>query len=403
MTSKSRLTVLHFANEPVRGGAEEHLLMLLNRLDRTRFRPMLAGPPKLLKLLRDDLLKDVDTIPITLRSPKHITSAARLCALLNEHQVDILHSHMFQASKFSSPIGWLARVPVRIETTHIREDWRRGWLKGSYLVDRLIGHFITGFIAVSAANGRYLENEKRIPARKICVIRNGVAVEDFDPRREVPRELSSSLGFDVGAPVALMIARLEAQKGHRILLEAWQTVVASFPTARLVCVGEGSLRKDLEASVKANGISDSVRFVGYRRDVSDWLALASFTVLPSYYEGLPLAAIESLAAGRPVVASSVDGSTEVVLDERTGLVVPPGEPAPLAAAICRFLGSPELCRRMGREGRRLVEKSFGRQRQIAETEALYLRSWRARTGGDLWPQIPSKYRIESIQPSRVSQ
>jgi glycosyltransferase involved in cell wall biosynthesis len=119
-------------------------------------------------------------------------------------------------------------------------------------------------------------------------------------------------------------------------------------------------------------------FAGYQSNVPDWLALADFTILPSFYEGLPLVAIESLAAGKPVVATAIDGTTEVVLNGKTGLTVPPGQPAALAASICQLLDSPELARQLGRAGRELVSERFSQERQVAETEALYLNLWRRR-------------------------
>ncbi len=126
----------------------------------------------------------------------------------------------------------------------------------------------------------------------------------------------------------------------------------------------------------ALGISASDLFPGYQSNVPDWLALADFTVLPSFYEGLPLAAIESLAAGRAVVGTAVDGTAEVVLDGKTGLTVPAGQPAPLAAAICRLLAAPGLAQNLGGAGRRFVEERYSEQRQVAETESLYLRCYR---------------------------
>src|SRR4030088_859945 len=99
MTQLDPLPVVHFTNEPVRGGAEEHMLMLLQRLDRKRFRPMLACPCELLDILKRDLPADVDTIPITLREPSHLSAAAKLAEALRARRVQILHSHMFQASK----------------------------------------------------------------------------------------------------------------------------------------------------------------------------------------------------------------------------------------------------------------------------------------------------------------
>ena len=376
MNTDGRILVLHFANEPVRAGAEEHMLMLLTRLDRSRFHPMLAAPPELIAMLRPDLPTDLKVFPISLRSWRDAAAAWRFARMLAARRVDILHSHMFQAGKFASPLGWLARVPVVIETSHGPEGWRRGWLKGSYFVDRLLARFVTGFIAVSESTGRYLRTEKRLPAGKIVVIRNGTTLERFEPGHAAPPALRQSFGIAQQAPVVLVLARLEPPKGHTVLLDAWQSITTSFPDARLVCLGDGKLRAELEAKAAALGISTSVLFPGYQSNVPDWLALADFTVLPSCYEGLPLAAIESLAAGRAVVGTVVGGTTEVVLDGKTGLTVPAGQPAPLAAAICRLLASPGWARNLGRLGRRFVEEHYSAQRQVAETESFYLRCYR---------------------------
>jgi glycosyltransferase involved in cell wall biosynthesis len=135
------------------------------------------------------------------------------------------------------------------------------------------------------------------------------------------------------------------------------------------------LRGELESQVRDLGLNDSVRFLGYQSNVLDWLALAHLTVLPSLWEGLPLAAIESLAAGRPVVATAVDGTPEVVIDAKTGLTVPPDDPKRLAEAICRLLREPRLLERMGEEGRRWVIEHFSQERQIRQTQDLYLRAW----------------------------
>ncbi len=392
------ITVLQFVNKTVRGGAEDHVLTLLTHLNRSLFCPMLVAPPEQVETIRRDLPSDVEAIALTPHSLRHPPSAWRFWRLLSAKRVDILHSHMFHSSTFAAPLGWMARVPVRIETAHLRG----GRLKAGYFVDRVVAHFVTDFIAVSAANGRYLEGQRGIRPEKISVIRSGVPFDRFDPNRTGPPELRDSIGIERNAPVVLVPARLEAQKGHRVLLEAWKAVCASFPTARLVCVGDGSLRNELEAMAAETGITNSVRFVGYQRNVCDWLALADFTVLPSFYEDLPLVVLESLAAGRAVITSLIDGTSEVVLDGHTGLAVPPGRPAPLATGICELLASSDLARRMGREGRRLVEERFSQRRQVAETEALYLRSWRARTGGNPWPEVSSSFAIDSARRSRMS-
>ncbi len=398
---KQRLiSVLHFTNGPGRGGTEEHILTLLRGLDRKHFRLHLVCPPELVAKLQPDLPADVELVPLCLRKPSQMAAALRLAGILRRRRVDILHSHAFYSSLFASPIGWMCRVPVILETSHVREHWRRGWFKSPayflahdwperapkektashFVVDRLIGHCVDRYIAVSEASARYLREQKGLPAQKIVVIRNGSDCQRFDPARLVPSGLKSSLGFGPDDPVLVVVGRLEPQKGHRVLLQALPAVRREFPTVRLVCVGGGTLRGDLEQQARALAQEDSVRFTGYQSNVADWLALADMTVLPSFYEGLPLVAIESLAAGRPVIATAVDGTPEIVLDGKTGILVPPGDQARLAEAICRLLREPELRLRLGRAGRRWVLERFSQEQQIQGTHQLYLSLFEQRVG-----------------------
>jgi glycosyltransferase involved in cell wall biosynthesis len=141
------------------------------------------------------------------------------------------------------------------------------------------------------------------------------------------------------------------------------------------------LREELERHTAGLGIREAVRFAGYHADILPWLALADVCVLPSFFEGLPLVAIETLAAGKAMVATAVDGTPEVVVDGCTGLTVPPGDPPALAAAIIRLLRDPPLRRQLAAAGRDWVLSRFTQQRQIRETEEFYLACWDDYTRG----------------------
>lgn len=368
------ISILQFTNSQVRGGIEEHILMLLRGFDRNRFRLHLVCPPKLADKVRADLPPDVELIPLYLERPTQLTAILRLIGILRRRHISILHSHAFISSMAASPIGWLCRVPVILETAHGPEAWRRGW-KATCYVDRFVDWFVDHYIAVSEANARYLSEVKGFSPGKISVIQNGCELAHFDPSHPAPAGLRQRLGFGDRDPVLIVVGRLEPQKGHQVLLQALPTIREEFPSVRLVCVGEGSLQRRLERQVVDLGLQEAVRFVGFQSNVADWIALGDLTVLPSFYEGLPLIAVESLAAGRPVVATAVDGTPEVVIDGKTGLTVPPGAPAALADAVCRLLADSALRARLAAAGHKWALEQFSRERMVEATQDLYLTLW----------------------------
>lgn len=375
MSGEPRINVLLFGNDPTtRGGAEEHMLMLARALRRDRFRLVLACPPDALGKFGEDIPSDVAAEPVEFYNPTDLRGARQLASCLRRHAIDILHSHMFHASVVASPLGRVHGVPVIIETPHVREHWRKGW-KRSYFVDRLVGRTVDAYIAVSQANADYLVREKRLTPSKVRTIRNGIDTERFCPKHSDLRELRQALGLTEFESVIAVLARLEPQKGHSMLLDALSVVHKCFPHVGVALLGDGSLRKQLEDQAMSLGLAGNVHFAGFQRNITEWLAASDFSVLPSFYEGLPLAAMESLASAKAVIATAVDGTPEVVLDGQTGLLVPSGDSSALANAICRLLGDREWTRQLGVAGRRWIVDHFSLERQIRETEALYFDIW----------------------------
>jgi glycosyltransferase involved in cell wall biosynthesis len=353
--------------------------MLLQGLDRTLFRPCLVCTPQLAARISRDVPQDVEMIPLALEEPTQVSRMMGLSHILRDRKIQILHSHGFYSSLCASAVGWWSKTPVIIETSHGREAWRKGW-RANFFVDRLVGHFVDRYIAVSEANARYLIHDKGLPAKKVTVIYPGTDLRKFDPTRRAPAAFREAAGIDDDDPVIVFVGRLEPQKGHSVLLDAMPAIRGAFPNVKLICAGEGSLRAELDQKVRDLALQDSAWFVGYPQDVRDWLAIADLTVLPSFYEGLPVTPIESLASGKPVVATAVDGTPEVVIDGKTGLTVPPGDPKRLAEAICRLLGDPQMAQRLGEQGREWVLNNFSVERLIQRTEGFYSESWENRMG-----------------------
>jgi len=247
-------------------------------------------------------------------------------------------------------------------------------MKSRYTIDRLVGHCVTHYIAVSDANGRYLTEDKGLPPSKVHVIHNGSDLKRFHGLSSNRAALKTAMGFHAEEPVLLVAGRLEPQKGHAVLLDAMPLVRRRFPNVRTVFAGEGSLLAQLHQQVTRLGLQGTVDFVGFQSNIEKWFSIADITVLPSFYEGLPLVAIESQASGVPLVASDVDGTPEIVINEQTGLTVAPGDSKALAKAICKLLADPELRQQYGRAGRSLVFQRFSQEQQIRKTEQIYLSS-----------------------------
>ena len=370
--SEGPIRVMQFCNTSVRAGAEEHILTLLRGLDREEFHLYLVCGPEVVDAVRADVPPDVELLPLFFPAPSHLAAAAKLYLWIRERKIHVLHSHLFRSSLCASPVGWMCRVPLIVETPHVRESWRRGWKANNFTVDRGVGRFVDRYIAVSYANARYLVQEKGLPEKKVRTIQNGTDLSRFNPAHSPPHGMRADMGIGAADPVMLVAARLEPQKGHKVLLEAMPEVLSEFPMARVFFLGDGVLRGELEQQSKQLNLQSNVRFLGFQSNVNDWLALCDFTILPSFYEGLPLVAVESLAAGKTMVATAVDGTPEVIVNGRTGITVPPGDPRALASAICSLLRSPALRQRLAEQGRIYVLERFSQERQVRETGEFYL-------------------------------
>ncbi|MGH9417120.1 MAG: glycosyltransferase [Terriglobales bacterium] len=364
-----RMRVLHFSNGEARGGAEEHMLTLLRGLNRRRFELLLACPPALGAQL-PDLPADIRVTPWAPMNPWEAAPGWRLARFLRRERVDLVHAHLSCASRAVAPWARLAGA-VMLETPHVREGWRRGW-KRSARLDRAAGRLQHGYIAVSEANARYLREDLRLPADKIRIIRNGIDVARFAAPLPPERDPRPAHGIAPGELLLVCAARLEPQKGHSVLLQALAQLPASlFNRLRLVCLGDGSLREALRQQARALGLAERVQWLGFCAQIEHWLAVADIFVLPSFYEGLPLSAMEASAAGCPVVATAVDGTPEVVEHGCNGLLVPAADPPALAQALLR-LGEDGAARRaLGEAGRQRARAAFDQAQQIAATAGYY--------------------------------
>jgi glycosyltransferase involved in cell wall biosynthesis len=350
------------------GGAEQVMLQLLGGLDRDRWRPVLLhhGKPALARLVAGARALGVEThIAPRVSRPRHLSRMPGLLRAIRGTEATVFHAHLPAplTGKYGLLAAAMSRVPAIVATAHLVDDVPVS-LRAT-LSQRLATTCVDRYVAVSGGAARRMRMRLRIPADRIQVIRNGIDVESFG--RQADPRLKATLAGEGGRPVVLTVGRLDAQKGHTHLLAA----AVHLPGVALVLAGEGRERGDLERQAQALGIADRVRFLGHRDDVPDLLSVCDVFVLPSLYEGLPLAALEAMAAAKPVVATAIEGTDEAVVQGETGLLVPPGQPQELAAAIRLLLGDATLATRMGQAGRQRARREFSIGRMIDEISRTY--------------------------------
>jgi glycosyltransferase involved in cell wall biosynthesis len=237
----------------------------------------------------------------------------------------------------------------------------------------MVAHLIDCYVAVSEANRRYLTETKRLPAKKVVVIHNGCDTVRFHPNWQSAEEIRAKFGFAAGDFVLGVVARLADGKGHRFLLQAVSRIPKEVEDLKLICVGDGPLRSQFETYLRQYGLEETVRFVGHQNDVESWLRVFDVVVLPSLYEAFPLTVLESLASGKPTIATNVGGIPEVILDSSTGILVPPGDAEALSRAILKIYRNRPWARTLAENGRRLVEQRYTLGEQVVRTQELYYR------------------------------
>ena len=370
-----KIRVLEMIDRPFLGGGQIVLLSLARHLDRERFEVAVcaaAGGP-----LEDEVRRLGFVFHPAAFSKKPSLGLLRgLECLLVENRIGLLHTHGGVAGLFGRWAAHRAGTPAVIHTLHGIHylHYRNRLIKNVYIrLERRCSKFTDAVICVSEADRTQALRHRLADESRIRLIRNGI---ETTPPRSGPAwdrrllELQRKLNLD--RPIVGAVARLHRQKGVSYLFRAAETILLAHPEAKIVVVGGGPLETEFRAMTAKEGFGRSVAFLGERADASEILALFDVFVLPSLWEGLPLALVEAAAAGKPIVATDIDGVREVVRNGETGLLVPPRDSAALAAAVLRLLDDPDLARRLAGRARAEVPPLYTVERMVSETASLYL-------------------------------
>ncbi len=365
MAEKKKRRVLHVVHGLGRAGGERKLWELLSRLDRSRYEIAICAVGKS-GLMEEDFRSlgyDLHILPRKWRyDPRLVFAVAQL---MRAFRPDLVQTTLFFADIIGAAASCLVRPRALLSWEVITHPLNLRRQLMYWALRRRFDMVVT----VSDSIQRFAIEKRHQDPRKVTTIHYGVDLKHFCPR---PKR--GTLAQQIGAPEATLfgtVAHFRRQKGHVYLVEAAAKVVASHPEAHFVLVGVGPELEAVRARAEQLGVSGHVHFLGLREDVREVLNEVDVFVLPSLWEGFPNVVLEAMACSKPVIATAVEGTAELVVHGQTGLLVRPADVEDLAKALVTLLEHPGLSAQFGAAGRTRVEEHFSVEHQVAAFEQLY--------------------------------
>jgi glycosyltransferase involved in cell wall biosynthesis len=357
------LSLFHIdAGREWRGGQRQSLLLVRELVRRGHTVWFIVQPHS--PLHEKALAENLPVWPLRMRSEFGLIAVLRLAWRMKRRRCVLAHFHDAHAVSVGSMAAGLAKVPVRVIARRV--DFP---LKKNVLSRRKYFEKTDAIIAISDGVKRVLVQSGINPLR-VSVVPSGIDFSAY--REELPRDfLQKECGFDPGDYLVGIVAQLEDHKGHRYLIEAANILREKTRKLKIVIVGEGSLRMELNKQAQNLHVKDIVYFMGFRADIPRILASLDLFVLSSHLEGLGSSIMDAMACRLPVVATRTGGIPELVKNGETGLLVPPRNPEALAEAILTLYRDKRLAARLARAGYEYVHQQFSAEAMADKTIAVY--------------------------------
>ncbi len=364
------IQVTHLVTDLITAGAQKALLRLLIHTDRDKFQPRVIalrnGDTPIAAQLID---LGIEVIDLQMLPKWRVGRLMRLAQELRTNRPDILHCWMIHSNIIGRLIGRMTRVPKIVVSRRSDKNGSR-W---ATVLNRWLVNWSDGMIAVSESTKAAELAETGIDSARVTVVPNGIDASMFEnkPSAADRQQLRDSLGYDNETILIGSVGRLTEAKGYPDLLNAFKTVSATLPQARLLIAGKGHLEAALKAQAKQLGIGERVQFPGVRSDIPQLLDALDLFAFSSHWEGMPNALMEAMAAGLPCVATAVSAAPELIDNGLHGILVPPKQPAKLAEAILKIANDGPLGDRLGQAAQQRILSEFTLANTAQKTVAVY--------------------------------
>jgi len=378
MPRRKPLKVMHLINDLGSGGAQKIIFDLVREIDRERFLPIVGlwGKKWGHEMIEHFVGSNIEVVDFQARSKFDLKSLYSIYSYLSRNSIDILHTHLFLMHVIGRLAGKWAKVPWIVSTHH---NLLQANNMGTRVLERLTSPLsdVTTSVSRAAQKSHFSTSEEFSvdglrSGRKHFTIYNSVNTEEI--KRTARNVNIGQTRHELGLNdefVFACVGRLHPSKGHKYLIEAVAHLRETHPSIRLLIVGDGPLQKEFIEQAHARGLREQIYFLGYRDDVYTILAASDALVQPSLFEGFGLASAEAMACGLPVISTDLPSIAEVVLHEKTGLLVPPGDSHALSKAMATFVDNPALAATYGAHGKQRVEEMFSSEVIAQQYEVLY--------------------------------
>lgn len=362
-----KIRVLEILATLKRAGAERMAVSLARRLDPGRFE---TGVVSLFDAFPGGLEPELAGVPLWhlgKRPGLDLRMIPRLRRAIREFAPDVIHTHSY-VLRYSLPAALALRPAAMVHTVH-----NLAAREATDFAGRLLHKWTFGRAVATVAVGEEVRRSYRdwYGAEPAATTRNGIDTASFQ-RPGARQRWRAGHGFSESDFLVVSVGRLDPQKNPLAMIDAFSAAFRGNTGAQLLMVGDGSLREAAVQRASDRGVAANVHFLGTQADVAEVLAAGDVFALASDWEGTPLAVMEAMAAGLPVVARAVGGVPELVLDGETGLLTPAGDAAAFAGALARMGAEPTMRAAMG-SAARLRSELFSVDRMVAEYAALFER------------------------------
>jgi len=365
---REKINILQLVDGFRLGGAETKLLELIKHLDKDKNKITVCSLTSAGSLQRDFESVGVKVKVFPRKHRFDVTLIPTLVRFLRKERINIVQTTLFYADILGVIAARIARVPAVISWETISHEHAFYAPRYRRMAYRLAMKFVDRIVAVSKGVKESLIRGG-ITASKIKVIYYGVDLMRFNNQDN--GKCKAEIGLDGVFPVIGVVARLDKIKGHEYLLRGLTKIVERYPGTKCLFVGDGTYRKALEKLTQELGLNNHVLFLGFRNDITCLLNTLDLFVLPSVSEGLPNVVLEAMACSLPVVATSVGGIPEILVNKQNGILVPPRDPMAIATAILELLDNRERRVSIGLNARKFVERKFSLETQVNQFQKLY--------------------------------